>query len=204
METIILHSNTKASSYINKFLVSHHKLSLIPNEEYTEGHVIILFLNNIEDPEYSQTIEFLNNSNTTTLDACISEVRKTEVSQNINKRKQKRLQNTLHIMVESGDIKTKIINPLTNSSCGFSEKIDVTESQVGEFRPTKRGLLALTHIQWEELDQGVKLLIHKYNNEVRTEGDLSKVRPPSNVTVLKNPEVFTIHTKPQVRKNMGK
>ena len=185
LETITLHSNTTASSYINKFFVAHHELSLIPNEAYTVGHVVNLFLKYILDPDYYQTVEFLNNSNVTTLDECIAAVRKAEVSLLRKRSEQKRLRNTLLRMVISGDIEGQKTSASGNSNRAFSERRDVTEKKDGEYLPTKRGFLAFSPIEWKELDQGVKSFVQKYNEAVRAGRDTSNISAPSNVTIRK-------------------
>ena len=77
LEGLKFHSNITSSHYINKFLTAHQDLNRIPNEGYTETHVMSLFLDNIIDYDFSHITEYLKNSKTTTLEEFVSDIRKT-------------------------------------------------------------------------------------------------------------------------------
>ena len=77
MENLILHSGITATQYVNNFLTAQTELDAIPVEANSPSHSVYLFLRNIQDTNYANTVNCLRNINAD-LDQCVLSVSKTE------------------------------------------------------------------------------------------------------------------------------
>ena len=155
VENLKLYSGGSASEYVSSFLTAMNDLNRIPEEGFSPGHVISLFLKNIEDEAYESTVTFLRNSSAC-INTCVTAIRRQERILLSQKSDQQKLKQKIRRM--GGGKST--------SSDGFRkcDEFDIvsTDPNTG-FGVTKDGILVAPKETWYSLDQAGKNYITSLN-----------------------------------------
>ena len=86
---------------MNKFMSAKFLLNEIPGESFSESHLVILFLIQIEDPEYQNLKKYLLQSGAITLDVCVHALRKEEVQKEMERKQNRDLKHTMRRILDS-------------------------------------------------------------------------------------------------------
>ena len=182
METLILHSGITATQYVNKFLTAQTELDAIPGEANSPSHSVYLFLRNIQDSNYANTVSFLRNTNAD-LDQCVLSVRKAErdiMQRNAVKRK---LRSTLRRMAtKRKKVSTSDTDESDNDELPTPRHKKIRRINV-DIVPKESGYLRVESKVWPKLEDDQRKFIQKYNSSIRHNEDITGLVPPDGVTI---------------------
>ena len=183
MENLILHTGITATQYVNKFLTAQTELDAIPGEANSPSHSVYLFLRNIQDPNYANTVNYLRNI-CADLDQCVLSIRKTERDILPRSAVKRKLKSTLRRM----ESKRK------RNDCSDSEESEEDEPAPAtrtkkarrisvDIIPKESGYLRLDKKVWPKLEDDQRKFIQKYNSSIRHNEDVSSLVAPDGVTI---------------------
>ena len=159
------------------------ELAKIPGEGMTDSHSVHLFLRNIEDRDYDNTVSVLRAKDFLTLTECINAIRKRERDL-IAKRKQNRL-----LVNRAKRVRNRYDSDDEDDEASYKPQRKVRRLQ-GKLKTSKRGFIC--HPDFRNLPDADKSFIQKYNNAVANNESTDTIPRPKGVTVARRTKVRRI------------
>ena len=184
LDNLKLHTAISATQYLNQFLTWHSDIAKIPGEGLSPSHGVYLFLKNIIDPDYKATVQFCRNQ-TSTLNECVSAVRKTERDLLRQRAERRKMQQIARRIIRDDNKEN-----FDNSESKSSERDDDLDNdnhpkrQKREIETNKKGKIFLNYKEWETLVKDEKTFINDWNRAIKNGDPTEELKMPEGITIV--------------------
>ena len=186
LDSLKLHRGIPASQYVNVFMTKVQELNKIPGESMSDSHAVHLFLRNIEDADYKETVIVLRTRERVTLTDCITAIRRRDRDLSHSRSQRRLLRNQIKRM------KMERSGHSWEYQADSEDEPDTWRPKkrarrlAGEIKTNKNGFISLPPPEYKKLEESDKTFIREYNHSVRHNEPLDQVEVPDGVTVVKS------------------